>query len=259
MRILLSIALVMGFYSCTIPVFASAKKGLAVAKKVDEQDDGYVTQVGKLKMTLRNRSGQESERQLEVRMLEKDGGDKSVTFFHSPRDVKGTALLNHSKLNDADMQWLYMPSLKRVKRISGRSKSGSFIGSEFSYEDLSSQNYEEYTYNYLKEGKLKGRGMHIFERFPKDKDSGYKKQIVWADKKHYRIFKVEYYDRKGELLKTMSNSGYKQHEGKHWRPKMVSMINHQTGKSTTLFWNNYVFGKKLSESDFRKTALKRLK
>jgi aldehyde:ferredoxin oxidoreductase len=99
-------------------------------------------------MILRNKRGQESKRELEIRTLEvKDDGDKSLTVFHTPRDVRGTALLTYSHGVDPDDQWLYLPALRRVKRIASNNQSGPFMGSEFAYEDLSSQEIDKYTYS----------------------------------------------------------------------------------------------------------------
>ena len=103
-------------------------------------------------MVLRNKQGQESRRQLHIKVLEvADDGDKSLTVFDEPRDVKGTALLTHAHKQEADDQWLYLPALKRVKRISSSNKSGSFMGSEFAYEDMSAQEVEKFTYRYLRD------------------------------------------------------------------------------------------------------------
>ena len=103
-------------------------------------------------MVLRNKQGQESRRQLRVKIFEVAGdGDKSMFVFDEPRDVKGTALLIHAHRESTDGQWLYLPALKRVKRISSSNRSGSFMGSEFAYEDMSAQEVERFTYRYLRD------------------------------------------------------------------------------------------------------------
>ena len=116
------------------------ERGLWVARQIDQEDQGFVNQVSEATMTLRNKQGQESTRRMTIKSLEVDGdGDKSLTIFSSPRDVKGTAFLSFTHALEPDDQWLFLPALKRVKRISSNNKSGPFMGSEFAYEDISSQ------------------------------------------------------------------------------------------------------------------------
>lgn len=207
-------------------------------------------------MILRNQRGQESKRELEIRTLEVKGdGDKSMTVFHNPRDVRGTALLTYSHGVKPDDQWLYLPALRRVKRIASNNKSGPFMGSEFAYEDLSSQEVDKYKYRYLKDDKVDGVACFLIERYPVDKDSGYTKQQVWIDKDEYRVRKIDYYDRKAQLLKTFTPSGYQQYLGKYWRADKMMMINHQNGKSTELIWTNYKFKNGLKDGDFTRTRL----
>jgi len=236
------------------------EKGLAIAVEGDKRDQGFVDSTANMKMILRNRSGKESIRNVRVKTLEVTGdGDKSLSIFDEPADVKGTASLTWSHSQKPDEQWLYLPALKRVKRISSKNKSGPFMGSEFAFEDIGSQEVDKYTYKYLRDEPIEGTDTFVMERFPTDKNSGYTKQIVWIEKERYIAHKVEYYDRKGALLKTLSASGFEQFLDKYWRPTQMDMINHQSGKSTTLQFENYAFKTGLSDKDFAKNALKKLR
>ena len=115
-----------------------ADKGLAIAIEADNRETGWNNSTADLIMTLRNKRGEESIRTLRVKSLEvADDGDKSMTIFDEPKDVRGTALLTFSHKADADDQWLFLPAMKRVKRIASSNKSGPFMGSEFAFEDLS--------------------------------------------------------------------------------------------------------------------------
>jgi hypothetical protein len=239
---------------------SSDKKGLWVAKQVDARDSGFINQVANTKMILRNKKGQESIREMRIKTLEVKGdGDKSLTIFDSPKDVKGTAFLSYSHSSRADEQWLFMPAIKRVKSISSNNKSGPFMGSEFAYEDISSQEVDKYTYKYIKAATVLGEKGHIIERYPSYKKSGYAKQVVWVDAKEWRVAKIDFYDRKNSLLKTLTYKDYKLYSNKKWRPHTMNMVNHQTGKSTSLIWNEIKFGEKLSKRDFNKNALKRIR
>lgn len=239
------------------PADATAR-GRSIAVEADRRDTGFGDLSAEMVMILRNRHGQESRRDIRLRTLEVDGdGDKSLSIFDRPRDVEGTAFLSFSHTTGNDDQWLYLPALSRVKRISTSNKSGPFMGSEFSYEDISSQEVDEYTYTWLRDEPLDGQDMYVIERVPVDKNSGYTKLVTWIDKEHFRTMKVEFYDRKGSLMKTLTYEGYHQYLEQYWRSDQMSMVNHQTGKSTVLEWTNYKFQTGLTDRDFDRNALKR--
>ena len=234
------------------------ERGLQIAQESDLRDQGFVDSQAQMIMTLKNKQGDESVRFLRVKVLEvQDDGDKSLTIFDEPRDVKGTALLTFSHGVEPDDQWLYLPALKRVKRISSKNKSGPFMGSEFAYEDIGSQEVEKYTYKYLRDEDLEGKSTFVMARYPVDKNSGYTRQIVWMDQVEYIPLKIEFYDRKDTLLKTLVFSGYQQYLSKFWRARDMYMENHQTGKSTLLEWKDYQFQNGLDAGDFNRNSLKR--
>ena len=234
-------------------------KGLEIAKEADRRDEGFSDSRSNMVMILRNKRGQESKRELEIRTLEVKGdGDKSMTVFHTPRDVRGTALLTYSHPIEADEQWLYLPALRRVKRIASNNKSGPFMGSEFAYEDFASQEVEKYTYKDLKDEKVDGVDCFLVEQYPVSKDSGYTRLQAWIDKDEDRLRKIDFYDRKGELLKTLTPSEYKQYLDKHWRAHKMNMVNHQNGKSTELIWSEFKFKTGLKDGDFTRTRLQQV-
>ncbi|KZY29213.1 MULTISPECIES: outer membrane lipoprotein-sorting protein [unclassified Oleiphilus] len=234
------------------------EKGLAIAIESDKRNTGWKDSTADMTMTLRNKRGEESVRVLRVKSLEvENDGDKGLTIFDEPKTVRGTALLTFSHKVDADDQWLFLPALKRVKRIASKNKSGPFMGSEFAFEDLSSQEVEKYSYEYLKDEACGTETCFVVKRFPTDKNSGYTSQIAWIDQSEYRVHKIEFYDRKKALLKTLNSSDYNQYLDQYWRPNVMKMQNHQTGKSTDLIWSNFQFSTGLSDSDFTKNSLKR--
>lgn len=235
------------------------EKGLRLVEEADRRDLGWGDESSDMLMVLRNRQGDESRRRIRGRVLEVRGdGDKGLTIFDSPRDVKGTAFLSFTHALRPDDQWLYLPALKRVKRISSRNKSGPFMGSEFAYEDMSSQEVAKYRYKWLRDEPLAGRDCYVIERHPAYEYSGYTRQLVWLDKAIWRPLKVEFYDRKNALLKTLTLHDYQAFLDKPYhRPGRAEMLNHQTGKSTTLSWSNYRFRTGLSDRDFDRNSLKR--
>jgi outer membrane lipoprotein-sorting protein len=228
-----------------------------VANKCEAVMKGFQSSKSHMQMTLINANKQRRTRDMSMMTLEGSSGNKSLMTFLSPADVKGTKFLNHEHLNRDDDQWLYLPALKRVKRIASSSKSGSFMGSEFSYEDLSSFNPKKYIFKGdAKVATLHGKKVYVGARFPKSKNSGYTKEISYVDAKTFLIKKVDYYDRKHELLKTATFDTYKKISGK-WRVTQMTMVNHQNHKKTVLTWKDEKIKVHLKAKDFNKRVLKR--
>jgi len=237
----------------------AAQKGLEVAKAAREADRGFGNYSAELNMILRNRNGQESQRELRIRVLEVEGdGNKVVFVFDNPKDVQGTAFLIHGHIRKADDQWLYLPALKRVKRISSSNRSGSFMGSEFAYEDLTTVEVEKFTQTHLRDEPCGSLTCTVTEWVPKEKGSGYSRQLLWHDTEAFRVWKVEYYDRRNAHLKTLTYDDYNRY-GNVWRASELNMVNHLTGKGTVLRWKNFDFDTSLSERDFTQTALRRIR
>ncbi|MDX1455434.1 MAG: outer membrane lipoprotein-sorting protein [Gammaproteobacteria bacterium] len=244
------------------PVLALAatpeEKGLEIELERDRRDTGWGDNQATLEMILRNKNGDESIRKLRNKTLEReDDGDWTLIIFDQPRDVEGTALLSYTHKSGPDDQWLYLPALKRVKRISSNNKSGPFMGSEFAYEDLSSQEPEKYTYKYLRDETIDGVAHFVIERDPVDENSGYSRQVVWLDQAEYRPMKIDYYDRKDSLLKTLTFHDYQQYLDQYWRASRMEMVNHQTGKSTVLNFTDYSFANGFEENDFSQNSLRK--
>lgn len=237
------------------------QKGLRIAKESEQRNNGFIGEESDLEMVLIDAYGSRITRKMEGKVLEvSDDGDKSLNIFLNPKDVKGTKMLTWSHKSKDDKQWLYLPSLKRVKKISSKNKSSAFMGSEFSYEDLGSQEVEKYSFKYIKEGKsISGEKVHFIERVPKSK-SGYSKQIVQISKNHLNAVYIEYFDRKGELLKVADVQkfvAYKVKGKKIYRASLIHMKNLQTKKESIFKWNNRKLGVKLKKNIFTKRAMKK--
>ena len=234
--------------------------GLRIATESRERQKGFGNFTANLVMTLRTKRGQESHREVRLKVMEvADDGDRSVFVFDRPRDVKGTAFLVHAHKDGADDQWLYLPALKRVKRISSANQSGSFMGSEFSYEDLGTVEVEKFTHRYVGDEPCGELQCTVLERIPRSEDSGYSRQLVWLDQEELRTMQVQYFDRREEHFKTMVVEDYAQYLDRFWRGSTITMTNHLTGKSTVLAWSDYVFGADLNARDFTRTALQRVR
>ena len=229
-----------------------AMSGDELALKVDTVTEGYVDSKSISTMELFNANNVRSERKMKMQRLEGKEGDRSMIVFETPSDIKSTALLTYEHFDKDDDQWIYLPALKRVKRIASKNKSGSFMGSEFSYEDLSSQKRFKYEYDQ----KVTEEGdYYVVGRVPKDKYSGYSKQIVFVDKKEFLVHVIEFYDRKKELLKRADFKNYKKIKG-IWRFGSIEMQNLQTSKKTIIVVSNETLKNGLKQKDFTKRYLK---
>jgi len=238
----------------TASLFAMSSE--EVAKNSYDIMSGYNSSLSTTTMILKNAQGVENIRQLEFKKIEGIDGDKSLLTFLYPDDLKGTKLLSFEVIGSDDKQWLYLPSLKRVKRISSRNKSGSFMASEFSYEDISSQNYKNYSYSGEAEEVIKD-GIKYFKvtRIPIDANSGYSKQIIWVEKDSYLARYGDYYDKQDRLLKQINFSEYKVIDGIQ-RIVRVNIENVQNGKSSSLTWDEDAINSGITSGEISKRALK---
>lgn len=241
---------------------SAEQKGYEIAARSDRADRGFGDARVDLIMVLRNKAGKEASRSLSISTLEiedENVGNKSITVFATPADIKGTALLSHAKILEPDDQWLYLPALKRIKRISSVNKSGPFVGSEFAFEDFASQELNKFSYLYLREEACGDLVCDVVERTPLYEYSGYKRQVFWVDQQDFQVRKVEFYDRRGDLLKTLTLTDYRQYDGGYWRPHRLAMVNDRTGKETDLIYSDFVFGTGLTDKDFVKGKLNQLR
>eukprot|EP00919_Chromeraceae_sp_WS-2016_P043660 GHVR01104257.1.p1 GENE.GHVR01104257.1~~GHVR01104257.1.p1 ORF type:complete len:264 (-),score=20.98 GHVR01104257.1:10-801(-) len=237
-----------------------AQKGQEIAQRAEAAGNGYGDFTVQGDMTLRTAGGATSKRRFAAQNLELNGGrdTRYMMVFDWPGDIRGTALLTHSFDKTQDSQWLYLPAAGRVKKISGTGRSGSFVGSEFSYEDMVEQDASSYRHVWLRdEACPNGAGTcHLLQRTPVYK-SGYSRQAVRIDTNALRYQLIQYYNRQGQLNKTLTMRNYKKYKGRFWRPSQMTMVNHLTGKSTTLAWKNYQFNVGLQPSQLTREAMTR--
>lgn len=237
------------------------EKGYAIMEYSDRSDAGFGTSSVRLTMTLADRRGRETVRDLQIDTLEQEGegnGDRSLTQFFSPPDVEGTALLSHARILDPDNQWLYLPALRRVKRISSSNKSGPFVGSEFAFEDLTANELGKYSYTWIETIERDGMTLYKIECIPLYERSGYTKLHCYVDNVAYQSRGIEFFDRGGRKFKTLQLLEYRQYDGGYWRPHRQTMENHLTGKTTVLQFGDYDFGVDLNRRDFEPSARDRL-
>jgi outer membrane lipoprotein-sorting protein len=260
-----SFALALAFgiaFAGPIAANTPAEQGFEIAARSDRTDVGFGDSRVELQMILQNAAGQQSTRKLKIATLEKPDesvGDKSLVLFETPRDIEGTALLSHAKILDPDDQWLFLPALKRVKRIASSNKSGPFVGSEFAFEDFTAIELNKFDYRYTGTETCGAFQCDVLERQPRYENSGYSKQIAWVDQDVFQIRKVEFYDRRGDLLKVLKLDDYRQYDNGVWRAHKLTMENVQTNKKTDMVYQDYAFNVGISARDFTKGRLSRLR
>lgn len=236
-----------------------ANRGYEIAKSVKKANEGFIGDTSTMEMHLIN-----GDKKIVRSMISKNSEispseNRSLLEFVLPKDVKGTKLLTWSFEKKDDSQWIYLPAFSKIKRISSSSKTSSFMGSEFTYEDLRAASVEKYNYKFIKEEKKDDDLFWVYERSSKEK-SGYSKQVVTTSKKYMNVVAIDYYDRSGELLKQARVSGFKKFtvKGKDfWSPSKIEMKNIQTKKESVLFWKDRKLGEKIPEKEFKKNSLKR--
>ena len=258
MRMLVSI--IAAGIALSLTAFPSAwgqsaeEKGYRIAKTSSDQGKGYRDYAVSGKMALRNRAGTSAVRDFDFKSMEAGRGDLSMLVFNLPGDIRDTALLTHEHRQAADEQWIFLPAERRVKRIAGSGRSGSFVGSEFAYEDMVDQDIDKYTHKWVTDDEC----CHIVDRVSKHV-TGYARQRVWYNKNTYTVAKIEYYNSAGTLYKTLVATGYQKYHGRFWRASTVTMSNHLTGKETVLSWSGHRFSVGLGANEFTTRALERVR
>lgn len=187
--------------------------GQQIMTRVDDRPNGD-DRKSVLTMTLINRSGRKRIR--EVEYFSKDFGKdkKSVMVFKKPADVSGTAFLSWEYDDPAreDDKWLYMPAMKKVRRISGASKNEYFMGSDFTYDDMGDRNVEEDTHTLLGEEIVDGHDCWKIESIPVNPEEMYTRRLLWVCKAADMVIKAEYYDKDG-LLKIYKVLDFRRQDG----------------------------------------------
>ena len=231
-------------------LMALAPVGVGAATELSARDimekNFYVSKVKSLKtasiMVLINDKGQQRERKNTTLLkLQANGIDsKLLVKFSTPTDIKGTGFLQVEHAEGDDDLWIYLPALKKSRRLVASNKKDSFVGSDFSYGDISLPKVDLYRHALLRSEVVDQHDSYVIESVPADEtvksNSGYSKKITWVRKDTLLEAKVEYYDISGRLLKTQLTADHKQVESnpQRWFPAYREMTNHQTGHKTIL-------------------------
>ncbi len=236
--------------------------GMEVARMTDKRDDGeFVTQT--LKMQLIDRRGKQRERITKTFRKYYGKERRQAIFYLEPSNIKGTAFLVYDypeKGKDND-QWLYLPALRKTRRISAANRGDYFLGTDMTYEDISlgsKLSLEDYDYKYLKSEMVDGHESYVIEGIPVDdktaKELGYSKVQAWVDIENAMIRKAEYWDIAGNNLKTIQVTDIRKVDG-IWTGHKFEIVNHKTGHKTIFTFNDVDYNSTVPDDVFTEDAL----
>ncbi|MEZ4239695.1 MAG: outer membrane lipoprotein-sorting protein [Myxococcota bacterium] len=243
-----------------LPTLAAAEPAppdaAAVKQRLQALGEGYGDMTASVRMTLRAANGKEAVRDLHLVLLEREEADWSLIAFDSPADVRGTALLSHPSAQGADQQWLYLPALDQTRRIGGTGRSGAFVGTEFSFEDVTDLELAKHDWTVLGAEDCAAGRCWALQTAPRS-GSAYARRVVLVDQERFLPQQITFWDARGELLKTLTYSDYEHVDGKFWRARTWTMENAQTGRATVLAFDGMAFGTGKTDADLAPDALKR--
>ncbi len=237
---------------------AQTLTGRDIAQKVKDRPDGD-TRSSEMTMQLVNKNGSTRERKIQSYSMDIDKDKKTIMFFLYPGDVKGTGFLtwDYDDVSKTDDKWLYLPAMKKTRRISGSSsKTDYFMGSDFTYDDMGSRNVDEDEHKLLKEETVDGQKCWVIESTPKTKDEIYSRKIAWIRQDCLIALEVEYYDKMDKLHRKLELSNIEQVDG-FWVAKKMHMTNEQTNHQTMLTISNPKYNIKIDESAFTVAKLEK--
>ena len=203
------------------------------------------------RMVITAKNGSTSERLIDQYSKDGPNGGRTVIVFQSPANVAGTRFLTMDTAGGGQDQWIYLPSLGRVRRIAASESGGSFMGTDFSYDDISSMDRELSLDNHtlLREETLNGKSCYVIQSVPKDSSYQYSKTITWIDKTGFLIYKSEMYNRRGELVKVMEMSEFKDVQGRS-TPMQTKISTVGAGTSTTIYMEIIKYDDPIPEAVF---------
>jgi len=238
-----------------------AQSANEIAKKVHDLPTGK-TSSGTISVTLIDKNGKTRNREIASYTMKDGTTDKTVLVFKTPRDVAGISYLTYDYPDKADGStvdsdsWIYLPAMKKVRRVSGSSKDDDFQGTDFTYDDLGTRSLSKDNFAILGEEKVNGVDCWILEAKAKDPKAKVSRRVTWVDKKTYVVQKGEYYDKQNKLQKTLTCENIKQVKG-YWTTQKMTMTNVQSNHKTVYEIKDLKYDEKVNESYFTVSALER--
>jgi outer membrane lipoprotein-sorting protein len=203
------------------------------------------------RMIITARDGSTSERVFDQYSKDGPNGSRMIVVFQQPANVAGTRFLNMKNASGGEDRWIYLPSLGRVRRVAASESGGSFMGTDFSYDDMSFMDRDVNLdiHTLLHEEIFNGTMCYVIQSIPNDNNNPYSKTITWIDKVNNLIQKVEMYNRRAELVKIMEMIGYRDVQG-HMTPIQTRMTTVTTGTATAIFMDIVKYNDPIPEGVF---------
>ncbi len=247
-------------FSGVVPASSGELTARQIAQKAQDRDDGD-NETSEMEMLLYDKHN--NLRTRHIKSFRKDFGKDSyqLLFFLSPADVKDTGFLTYD-YDDAekdDDQWLYLPALGKTKRIASSDKDGSFMGSDFSYADMTDRNLPHYNFKKLKDQVVNGAECWLIESTPKKEfekqevnETGYTKSLIFVRKDNFVVVRAIHFLKEGKKLKYMSVDKLSQIDG-IWVAEQITMVTKKRKRTlhkTVLSFKNIRFHDSLDEGLF---------
>jgi len=219
----------------------------------------YAGDDGRAKITMRLINKQGKERLREMTMLRKNlgtgGEQRYYIYFHKPSDVKGTSFMVWKYPAKEDDRWIFIPAIKLVRRIAADDKRSSFVGSDFTYEDISGREVGDETHSLLRSEDWQGRPTYVIESRPKTAID-YVRRVSWIDRDRHLPLKEEYYDAQGEILRIFTVDEIKQVDG-FWTAARRTMRDNQSGHRTEVAFQEIKYNVGVGDDLFTERYLRR--
>ena len=258
MKKILFIALLSMIHCSLSNCFAQKLSCREIAQRVMDRPDGN-TRYAELELTLMKKNGSTRQRKVTSWAMDEGKDTKKMMFFIYPGDVKGTGFLtwDYDQIGKEDAKWLYLPAMKKTRRISGSSsKTDYFMGTDFTYDDMGSRHVDEDTHKLLREEVKNGHKCWVLESVPVDKHEIYSRKVSWIRQDCLVAAYVEYYDKLNKLHRVLNISDVKKIQG-FWAIQKMEMKNVQTDHSTVILVKNSQYDVKIDKSLFTVAKLEK--
>ncbi len=250
------ILMVFSLFLFTVLALSAQPRGRDIMENVYNRSTGE-DMTAELNMILTNSRGSVRERSIAQYSRETGEGNQKIMFFLSPADVEDTSFMSWSYDDGSDDdQWIYLPALRRVKRISSKNKDDAFMGSDFTYDDLGERHPSEDNHRILREESYQGESCYVIESTPVSDEEPYSRTVSWIAKDKWIGIKKDFFDHRGDLYKTLQIDEYKQIDG-YWVITDMIMEDLDREHSTRLEMGNITFNNNLSDDLFTERQMKR--
>ena len=230
-------------------------RGEEIVREVERRSRGYRDFEADLVMRILE-GDRERIREMHVQGLESEDGDRTRMTLERPPDLAGTEFLSALEGDGQRHQWIYLPAARRVRRISGARSSDSFLGSHFTYDDMTPPKVEGFRYRWIRDEEIEGQPGAVVERTSLDNLSEYPRQLLWIEMERYVLRRIEFFTSEGEHRRSLEISQHMEIDG-FWLPGQMTMVHLEDGANTILQWSDMRVGVGLSARDFESSRLGR--